>query len=147
MRLSERKRDFIFFVLSAILGLASIVIPVVLTPGIKYYDSPLFPLVRTGIEGFSFSSSCCLVISGVILGFLNPMSPWRWGIGTMTLFPILAIVEMIVDPYSHNLWPIEFICYGIMSIPAILGAFAGAFIRRKSTHFLQKWSSSTKSHT
>ena len=131
MALSERKKDFIFFMLSAILGLASFMIPVMLTPGIKYYDSPLFPLIRTGTEEFSFFTACCLVISGFIIGFLNPKHPWRWGLATMSLFPILAIIEMVVDPYSHNLWPFEFLMYGVLTVPGILGAITGAFIRKK----------------
>ena len=38
---------------------------------------------------------------------------------------------MLVDPYSHNLWPIEFIVYGFMTIPGIFGAYIGAFIRKR----------------
>ena len=130
MNLSERKKDLIFFVIAAILGLASFIIPVTLNSKIKYYDSPLFPLIRTGIEGFSFFAMSCLVINGIILGFLNSRCPWRWGLATMAFFPILAIIEMIADPYSHNLWPIEFVVYGILSIPAVLGAIIGAFIKK-----------------
>jgi len=131
MILSVRKKDIIFFILSAILGLASFIIPVILTPRIGYYDSPLFPIVRTGVEKLSFFEVCCLAISGFILSFLNPRKPWRWGLATMSLFPILAIIEMIADSRSHNLWPMEFLMYGILTIPGILGAFAGASIRKK----------------
>ena len=74
-----------------------------------------------------------LFLIGLILGFLWSKYKWLWGVGAVSLFPIFSIVEMLMDPYSHNLWPFEFIIYGFMIIPGILGAYAGAFIRRKFT--------------
>jgi len=131
MLLSERKKDFIFFALSAILGLASFMIPAVLTPGyIKRHYDPFYPILSM-ILGPEIIRYLGLAITGFIIGFLNPKHPWRWGLATMSLFPILAIIEMVVDPYSHNLWPFEFLMYGVLTVPGILGAITGAFIRKK----------------
>ena len=47
----------------------------------------------------------------------------------MVLFPLAAICEMIVDSSSHNIFPIEFILYGLYSIPVIIGAYLAQSIR------------------
>lgn len=122
--------DLLVFVLAAILGLLSIIIPPLLTPQTQYYDSPLFPLIGTGIENLSLNGISFLFLSGIVLGFLCPKRAWLWGLGTMFLFPVLAFAEMIADPYSHNLWPFEFIIYGLMTIPGIGGAYTGIWVRK-----------------
>jgi uncharacterized membrane protein YfcA len=33
---------------------------------------------------------------------------------------------MILYPTTHNLWPIEFFVYGILSIPSFIGALIGS---------------------
>ena len=48
----------------------------------------------------------------------------------MVLFPIASIAEMILYPTSHNLWPLEFFVYGILSIPAVVGALIGSKLTR-----------------
>jgi hypothetical protein len=123
--------NFLLFILTAILGLVSIVIPPLLLPG-EYYNSPLFPLVRTGIERFSFLTMSLLIITGMLPGILSHRSAWIWGLGSVFLLPFLAISEMIVEPTSHNLWPIEFtVTYGFISIFATVGAVLGRFIKER----------------
>jgi hypothetical protein len=121
----------IVFALGAVLGLISIIIPPLWIVDVKAYESPLFPMVRTGIEGMSLWTLLFLFLSGTFLGVIYPKHEILWGISTMFLFPILAFMEMMKDPYSHNLWPIEFILYGVATIPSIVGAYIGAFIRKK----------------
>jgi hypothetical protein len=72
-----------------------------------------------------------LFLIGLIFGYLWPKHKWLWGIATVSAFFIFSFAEMIMDPYSHNLWPFEFIIYGFMAIPGVLGSYLGAFIRRK----------------
>ncbi len=44
-----------------------------------------------------------------------------------------VIVEVVADPTSHNLWPFEIIIAGILTGPtALLGAFLGSLVRRRS---------------
>lgn len=117
------------FLLGAILGFISIVTPPFFIPDIKFYESPVFPIVATGIEGLSLWAILCLFLSGIFLGFIRPKHGWLWGLATMSLFPVFAFIEMQVDPYSHNLWPIEFIIYGFMTIPGICGAYTGMFMK------------------
>ncbi|PKL43121.1 MAG: hypothetical protein CVV39_08720 [Planctomycetes bacterium HGW-Planctomycetes-1] len=136
----------IVFAIGAVLGLISIIIPPLWIVDVKAYESPLFPMVRTGIEGMSEWSLLFLFLSGMLLGIIYPKRQplygrllgviypkheLLWGISTMSLFPILAFIEMSVMPNSRNLWPIEFVIYGFCTIPGIIGAYIGAFIRRK----------------
>ncbi len=65
------------------------------------------------------------------MGLFYPKRAWRWGIGTMSLFPILAVIEGTMVPGTHNLLPFELVFYGIATIPGILGAVAGSSVRKK----------------
>ena len=107
----------------SILGVISIVVPVLFEPHLRQYDSPLFPMVRAGIEGISLWSFGFLFLSGLIMKFFTKLPGWKIGLLTMALFPVMTFLEMIVDPTSHNLFPIEFILYGFYTIPGIIGAY------------------------
>lgn len=122
-------KNIILFILIAILGLAAIAIPPLLLP-VEHYESPLFPIIRTGIENFSFYSMALLIICGMIAGMLSPSHKFLWSFASVSLFPIISIAEMIVDPSSHKLWPIEFtLTYGFFFFITLLGALIGKFIR------------------
>jgi len=138
--------NLMVFALGAVLGIISVIVPPLYIVDVKFYESPLFPVIRTGIEGMSKWSYLFLLSSGIFLGIIYPKHKSLYGMffgiiyskqelllgaSTMSLFPILAFLEMAKDPYSHNLWPIEFILYGFATIPGIIGAYIGATIRRK----------------
>lgn len=126
-----RKKRLGIFVLAAILGLVSVTVPPLLNTGTKYYNSPLFPWVVTGIENLSLSTIGFLFLSGMLLGLLCPEHPWLLGLGTMALFPILSLIEMVVDSSSHNLLPFELFLYMFMTVPGIIGAYIGSFLKRR----------------
>lgn len=114
----------------SILGIASMIVPVsILGDSLKHYDSPLFPILRTGLEGFSAYSLLFLLLSGFIVKLFSDVSFWKIGLMSMALFPLAAICEMIVDSSSHSLFPIEFILYGFYTIPAIIGAYISQIIK------------------
>lgn len=120
-------KNIILFIFTAFLGLAAIVIPPLLLP-VKHYEAPLFPLIRTGIEAFSFLSMVLLILCGIIAGMLSPAHKYLWGFASVSLFPLISIAEMIVDPSSHKLWPIEFtLTYGFFFLFTLLGALLGKF--------------------
>lgn len=126
------KKNIIWtYLLASSLGVLSIVLPIFFLPNIKQYDSPLFSIIRTGVEGISYWSFGLLFLSGFIIKIFSQASSLKLGLATMSLFPIMTILEMIVDPTSHNLFPIEFIYYGILSVPAITGAFISQRIFKK----------------
>lgn len=116
------------FIAISILGMLSIILPVFILPDLKPYESPLFPLIRTGIEGISIYSLGFLFLSGFIVKLFSKIAFWKIGLMSMVLFPLAAICEMIADSSSHNLFPIEFIFYGIYTIPAIIGAAASQVV-------------------
>ena len=124
-----KTKRIISFVSIAILAMSSIVLPVFFLDDLKQYDSPLFPLIRTGIEGISKYSLGSLIFSGFIVKLFSDESSWKIGLMSMALFPLAAICEMIVDLSSHNMFPIEFIFYGFYTIPAIIGAYTSQLIK------------------
>jgi hypothetical protein len=113
----------------SILGIISILLPVFILGDLKPYESPLFPLLRTGIEGVSKYSFLFLLLSGFIVKLYSDAPSWKIGLMSMILFPLATICEMIVDTSSHNMFPFEFIFYGFYTIPAILGAYASQLIK------------------
>ncbi len=121
--------DLAVAVLTAALGLLAIVIPPLVLSDIRRYEAPLFPLIRTGVEGLSWLSFVLLVVAGLIAGVLRPGRPWRWGVASMLLLPLVATAEMYVDSTSHNLWPLEFAFYALATVPAALGARVGTRLR------------------
>ncbi|MCK0155965.1 hypothetical protein MWU65_02160 [Cellulophaga sp. F20128] len=124
-----KTKRIISFVTIAILGMGSIVLPVFFLDDLKHYDSPLFSLIRTGIEGISMYSLGFLIFSGFIVKLFSDVPSWKIGLMSMILFPLAAICEMIADSSSHNMFPIEFILYGFYTIPAIIGAYTAQLIK------------------
>tara|TARA_B110000967_G_scaffold134888_1_gene137717 strand:- start:320 stop:718 length:399 start_codon:yes stop_codon:yes gene_type:complete len=124
-----KTKRIISIVTIAILGMSSIVLPVFFLDDLKHYDSPLFPLIRTGIEGISMYSLSFLIFSGFIVKLFSDVPSWKIGLMSMILFPLAAICEMIADSSSHNMFPIEFIFYGFYTIPAIIGAYTSQLIK------------------
>jgi hypothetical protein len=99
---------FWFYLLASISGIISMVLQHFFIPDLKQYDSPLFPLIRTGIEGISFwvlayyfKRFWCQIIKQ----FIRLENRFN----NNGAFPILAIFEMFVDSSSHNMFPFEFI--------------------------------------
>ncbi|WP_339658737.1 hypothetical protein [uncultured Polaribacter sp.] len=125
-----KTKNIISFVSIALLGMSSIILPTLFLDDLKQYDSPLFPLIRTGIEGISKYSLIFLFLSGFIVKLFSDVSSWKIGLLSMVLFPLATFCEMIADSSSHNMFPIEFILYGIYTIPAIIGAFTSQLIKR-----------------
>lgn len=131
MILDKKYNAFLLFTMTAFLGLAAIIIPPLVLSE-KYYEAPLFPLVKTGIEKFSIFSMILLILCGMIPGILSPEREWLWGLATVFFLPFLAIAEMIVDPTSHTLWPIEFtLSYGFIALFGAIGAALGRPIKRR----------------
>jgi hypothetical protein len=117
---------------AAALGFAVVVIPAALTAH-RIYPAPLLPWVRAAIEEFSVVSAASFVAVGVLLGLMHPNRPVVLGVFMISAFPLIAVAEMVVDPTSHNLWPIEFIFYAVISALGIAGAYTGRMVRKWSS--------------
>ena len=115
--------------MAGVLGIVSIVLPTLFMTDLRQYNAPLFPIIRTAIEGISRWSFGLLLISGFCMKWVSKLPSWKIGISTMALFPILAILETLADSSSHNMLPFEFIFYAVYSIPAIVGAYLAEGIK------------------
>ena len=109
--------------ISSILGIISLILPTYFLTELKQYESPLFPIIATAVNGISIWAIILLVISGFSISLFSEIEGWKIGLSTMALFPIMSILEMIVDTSSHNLFPLEFIFYAVLAIPSIVVAY------------------------
>lgn len=114
----------------AVLGMISILVPVYILENLRQYDAPLFPTIRTGIEGISGYSFLFLLLSGFIVKLFSDVEPWKIGLMNMVLFPIATICEMIYDSSSHSMFPFEFIFYALYTLPAMVGALISQGIKK-----------------
>ena len=106
------------------------VIPVVASAGVRYHSSPVFPLITTGIEEMSVASLLLLVGLSGLLGALTRSPGVLLGVLAMAAFPCMAGLEMLVDGQLHNLWPIEFAFYSMLTAPAVVGVYLGRLDRK-----------------
>jgi len=85
--------------------------------------SPLFQWLGQGWQYCNCRASWTLLFAiGLLLGLIWPRRWFVAGVSTMLVFPIAATIEMLFDPYSHTLWPIEFALYFVFSLCAVVGA-------------------------
>lgn len=86
---------------------------------------------RNPVDGMQPVSLLGIGVIGLAAGLLRPRGWLIWGLCSMAALPCVAVVEMVRDPNSHNLWPIEFVLYGVFSVPGVLGAGIGALFRNR----------------
>jgi hypothetical protein len=89
------------YLLISVLGVLSIIIPVFLQSDFKQFQSPHFPIIRTGIEGISIWSFALLFLTGFAMKFFTKLFGWKIGLTMKALFPIMAVLEMVVESSSN----------------------------------------------
>jgi hypothetical protein len=114
---------------AAVLGVAAVVLAVH-GHAVDGRTSPLFPAVARGIEGLNGWSVIFLIVAGFILGVFGRVHPLLVGLATIPFFPMMSVADVIVDSTSHNLLPFEWAIYVFLTVPGILGAFAGRRFKR-----------------
>lgn len=77
------------------------------------------------IDGMQLISLVFLMLVGFGCGLVFTSLFWVAGLASMSLFPIISIIDIIQDPSSHNLLPLEFILYAFLTLPAIFGGALG----------------------
>ena len=122
---SAALRNLWAFGLSAVIGLLAVTAPVLLGARRPLPPAPISGVVRAAVENAGLLSVLGLLVAGAVARYLVAAPVWLIGFGTVAALPIFAIAEMFVDPTSHNLWPFEFVVYGIGSVPGLLGAIVG----------------------
>jgi hypothetical protein len=82
------------------------------------------------IDGMQSATLLLLMGIGFVSGLIVPERSWLGGVSAMALLPAAAIFEMLRDPTSHNLFPLEFLMYGILTLPGIFGGFVAKEVAR-----------------
>jgi hypothetical protein len=115
----DNKNVWVAFLFSAILGAGVWVSISLLTGQREAWDSAYY---------FLYGLPLTALVTG-LLGFIAPIRAWRWGVVAMTSQALIAVLQ---NPMA-NLLPLGLIVFAILSLPCILTAYLGAFIRRKIT--------------
>ncbi len=131
------KQLFVLVVFAAIAGICCLLVPYIVSNGFSgpyEYSSPLFPLLRSAWEKMQpLPTLSLLFVVGGILGFLRPKNWFLLGLSTALLFPVAAILEILKESSSHNIWPIEFVSYFVViGGPAVLGSLVGSKVSRNN---------------
>lgn len=113
----------------AVLGLVCVVGPA-LASGAKPMQAPLFPMLRAAIEGLDSMALILLGVLGIACGLLTKIGTLKVGLASVSLLPLAAIAEIVVDRTSHNLIPFELAMYALLAGPAAIGTLAGRGLRR-----------------
>lgn len=98
----------------------------------EHRSASFFVIVRHIVEGLSLGQVLLLAIAGFVWGLVldRPYSLYAAAAQFASL-PIIAVLEMIKDPTSHNLWPFEFLIYGVLAGISAACARGGEFLRTR----------------
>jgi hypothetical protein len=88
------------------------------------------------IDGMQPIPLLLLALIGFMFGLISPRWFWIGAFSQFAAFPAIAFWEMHNDPTSHNLWPLEFIIYGIMGAICASIGLAGSFIGRPFIRYI-----------
>ncbi|OGU46170.1 MAG: hypothetical protein A2X68_10700 [Ignavibacteria bacterium GWC2_56_12] len=116
------KQNWKIFLIAPVLGLMAMILPVLLNRPVHWYDSPLFPVIRNAQENIGVTEFVLLLVVGFVLGHVSRMPALLLGGAAVILLPFAALAEMVADPTSHNLWPLEFMFYAFYGAVAAAGA-------------------------
>jgi hypothetical protein len=122
-------REVTLVVSAATLGVLAVVLPV--WPSIGHSD--LFAVVQSGFNGLSALGVLLLGSAGYTVGrFESGLPPWVLGFATTAAFPVIAIADMMFyqTQHGHRLWPLEFVAYGFLGLPGVIGAYTASRGRR-----------------
>jgi hypothetical protein len=84
------------------------------------------------VDGMELISLLHLALVGFGCGLAVPHRVWIAGLASMALFPVMAIIGTLRDATSHNLLGMEFVIYGFLTLPALLGESLGKMIRKSA---------------
>jgi len=76
-------------------------------------------IALASLVGWRFLLGSCAELA--VLGLCSDLSSGQ---------PIFAVIEMLKDSTSHNLWPFEFLIYAALSLVPLLGVSAAWLIGR-----------------
>jgi hypothetical protein len=107
--------------LAPAIGLAAMLMPLLIWPPARHYRAPLFPILREAIESMEVPQLLFFVAAGALLGLASKSRAWLLAAAAVSVLPLVALAEMVVDPTSHNLIPLEFMFYAFYGFLVWLG--------------------------
>ncbi len=111
------------------LGYVALVLPVIISPPPQHYGSVLFQTYTDAVYALSWPSVVLFLLLGFGLGLFTSEREGLSGCLSIIVFPALAIIEMLKDPTSHNLFPFEFINYAMLGAVVVIGSLIGRRVR------------------
>ena len=81
------------------------------------------------MDGLQMITLLLLPGVGFAAGALVPRAWFLWGACAVVPLPALTAFEILLDPTSHNLWPIELLFYAAFVLLATAGSGLGALVR------------------
>jgi hypothetical protein len=121
--------------LGAVLGTAAIVIPVLLDPSITYLQAIFLPFMGA-VERMGLMSLIALTAVGVFLGRFGRSQYWVLGLSTVAFLFVWSFIDQRMASAAgfdrHNLLPIEWFSYLVISIFPILGSRFGAKWKKRN---------------
>ena len=101
------------------IGLVILAVPTLMSHG---WPGSFPKLLRDVVERMGMIHLYLLFLSGVGWGLVVDRPYSRWGAASqLGSFPIFAVIQMFMDPTSHNLWALEFMIYGFLAMVALAG--------------------------
>lgn len=79
-------------------------------------------LLTRSIDGFGPPALLLLVVAGVAFGSRCSVPSWKLGVAAVVALPVWTLIDIIVEPTSHNLWPFEWLFYPFVAGPVFVGA-------------------------
>ncbi len=122
----------LYWLLSAgISGLLMYILPAAFSPMPESHDG-LFPWLEAGVEMSGIHTVIFFIAGGFVIGMIRSKRAWLTATGLILPLYAAAVVEMVMNPYSHNLWPIEFLFYGVPGCAAVMTSLIATRIARKT---------------
>ncbi|MBU1397656.1 MAG: hypothetical protein KKE00_09855 [Proteobacteria bacterium] len=134
---AKKRSEIIVIILSPIVGFLSYCLPLIATNGndLISQDMASLSFVSYVFENTNFLPTIfILLFSGVLLGYFAERIWWAIGPLSISVFPIAVMYEIITNPTSHNLWPIEILIILISCMPPIIGSLIGKIVN----HWVEK---------
>ena len=70
-----------------------------------------------------------MAVGALCIGIKWPSKPWRWGLLLGAGQAIALFIQTFPD--IPNLWPVSLVIFAVLSLPLVLAAWLGSFLRRK----------------
>jgi hypothetical protein len=122
------RRSVAIYSIAPPVGPASFVAPLFATHLVTGHESWL-ELYALSVEKASGPTLFLLFVAGLIAGRADrAVRAIGFGVLTIVLLPVAAVIQMVGDPTSHNLWPIEFVIYLVVSLVPACGVLLGRLI-------------------